>query len=83
MPFRLNQILPKKQYVNDIAGTKAILSIIKQGGCVAFAPEGLATNDGTPKPIVPYTGNLLKKLRVPVYFLVFQHWPAAWAYPKA
>lgn len=67
--FKLNNVLPKKQYVNDVGGTKAILSILRQGGCVALAPEGLATNDGTPKPIVPYTGGLFKKLGIPVYFL--------------
>ena len=67
--FKHNNILPKKQYVNDFVGTKAIMSIIKQGGCVAFAPEGLASNDGTPKPIVPYTGHMLKKFKVPVYFV--------------
>ena len=67
--FRLNNVLPKEQYVNDIAGTKAIMSIIKKGGCVAFAPEGLATNDGTNKPIVPHTGAMLKKFGVPGYFV--------------
>ena len=67
--FRLNRVLPKKQYTEEIASTKAILSIIRRGGCVAFAPEGLASNDGTPKPIVPHTGYLFKKLKVPVYFV--------------
>ncbi|MBO4262638.1 MAG: hypothetical protein J5903_02505, partial [Clostridia bacterium] len=67
--FKMNNILPKKQYINDLTGTKAILSIIRQGGSVAFAPEGLATNDGTNKPIVPHTGHLLKKCGIPVYFV--------------
>ena len=67
--FKMNNILPKKQYTNDILSTKAIISIIRQGGVVAFAPEGLATNDGTPKPIVPHTGHLFKKYKVPVYFV--------------
>ena len=67
--FKMNNVLPKKQYINDIVSTKAILSIIKQGGSVTFAPEGLATNDGMNKPIVPHTGNLLKKIGIPVYFV--------------
>ena len=65
--FKMNRVIPKKQYINDFIGTKGIMSVIKQGGCVSFAPEGLATNDGTPKPIVPHTGALLKKLGVLVY----------------
>ena len=67
--FEMNNILPKKQYTNDIISTKAIISIIRQGGCVALAPEGLATNDGMNKPIVPHTGHLFKKYKVPVYFV--------------
>lgn len=66
--FKMNNVLPKKQYINDFLGTKAMMSIIKKGGSVTFAPEGLATNDGTPKPIVPHTGGLLKKFGIPVYF---------------
>ena len=58
--FKHNNVIPKKNYASDLISTKGILSIIKQGGCVAFAPEGLASNDGTNKPIVPHTGHLLK-----------------------
>ncbi|MBQ7643307.1 MAG: 1-acyl-sn-glycerol-3-phosphate acyltransferase [Clostridia bacterium] len=66
--FKLNNVLPKKNYCRDINGMKAIMSIIKQGGSVTFAPEALATNDGMNKPIVPGTGGMLKKFGVPVYF---------------
>ncbi|MBP5177042.1 MAG: hypothetical protein ILP02_00485, partial [Clostridia bacterium] len=66
--FKMNNVLPKKNYVRDILRTKAIMSIIKKGGSVTFAPEGLATNDGMNKPIVPGTGSMLKKFGVPVYF---------------
>jgi len=67
--FKHNNCLPKKQYTNDIVSTKAIMKIIKNGGIVAFAPEGLATNDGMNKPIVPGTGNFFKKMGIPVYFV--------------
>ena len=67
--FKLNNVLPKKNYGSDFVGTKAIMSIIKQGGSVTFSPEGLATNDGTNKPIVPFTGGMLKKFGIPVYFV--------------
>ena len=66
--FKMNNVLPKKNYCRDINGTKAIMSIIKQGGSVTFSPEGLASNDGMNKPIVPGTGGLLKKFGLPVYF---------------
>lgn len=66
--FRMNNVLPKKNYCQDISGLKAMMAVIKKGGSVTFAPEGLATNDGMNKPIVPGTGGLLKKFGVPVYF---------------
>ncbi len=65
--FKMNNVLPKKQYTNDLISTKAIMSIIKQGGSVTFAPGGLATNDGMSRPIVPGTGHLFKKFKIPVY----------------
>ena len=67
--FKMNNVLPKKQYTNDFVSTKAIMKIIKKGGAVSFAPEGLATNDGLNKPIVPNTGAMLKKFGIPVYFV--------------
>lgn len=67
--FKLNNVLPKKQYIVDYAGTKAMMGLIKKGGAISFAPEGLATNDGMPKPIVPGTGTMLKKFKIPVYFV--------------
>jgi len=63
-------IIPKKQYTpKDVFGLKVMMSILKKGGSFAFAPEGLATNDGMNKPIVPGTGHLLKHFNVPVYFV--------------
>ena len=67
--FKHNNVLPKKQYCNDILGTRIISKMIKKGACIAFAPEGLATNDGMNKPIVPGTAHMLKHYKVPVYFL--------------
>lgn len=66
--FRLNQVIPKKQYYNDVQSIKGMTSILRQGGCVAFAPEGLCSNYGSNKPIVPGTGKMLKHFGVPVYF---------------
>jgi 1-acyl-sn-glycerol-3-phosphate acyltransferase/ribosomal protein S27AE len=67
--FKIMNILPKKNYAMDPVGIKAMLSIIKQGGCIAFSPEGMSSIYGTNQPIVSGTGHLLKHFGVPVYFL--------------
>ena len=67
--FKHNNVLPKKPYVNDILSTRIMRKMINLGACIAFAPEGLATNDGMNKPIVPGTGHMLKHYKLPVYFV--------------
>lgn len=69
MVFKLNSILPKKNFTQDIPGVKAMLSIINQGGCVCFSPEGMSSIYGTNQPVVPGTGRYLKHFAIPVYFL--------------
>ena len=44
-------------------------SIIRQGGCVAFSPEGMSSIYGTNQPIVPGTARFIKHFRIPVYFV--------------
>ena len=66
--LKMNQILPKKPFCNnDLAGIRAMTSIIKQGGVVALSPEGNSSNFGNNQPIVPGTGKFLKHFGVPVY----------------
>lgn len=66
--LKMNQILPKKPFcLGDIAGIKAMTSIIKQGGIVALSPEGNSSNFGNNQPIVPGTGKFLKHFGVPIY----------------
>ena len=72
MVFKMMNILPKKNFCVDVFGMKAMLSIIKQGGCVSFAPEGLATVTGYNERVIPGIGSLLKHCKVPVYFFKFQ-----------
>ncbi|MCI2069537.1 MAG: 1-acyl-sn-glycerol-3-phosphate acyltransferase [Bacilli bacterium] len=67
--FHLMHILPKRNYAKDVLGIKAIMSIVKEGGCVAFSPEGMSSIYGTNQPIVVGTGHLLKHFDIPVYFL--------------
>lgn len=67
--FILNRILPKKVFTQDFGGMRAMHSIIKQNGVVAFAPEGMSSIYGTNQPVVPGTGKFLKHYGIPVYFL--------------
>lgn len=67
--FRLMNIIPKKNYTEDIAGIRAMHSIVRQGGCVAFSPEGMSSIYGQNQPIVPGTGRFLKSFGIPVYFV--------------
>lgn len=67
--FKLNNILPKKNMTVDVQGIKNITRIIKKGGTVAFAPEGLSSNYGSNQPVIPGTGHMLKYFKIPVYFL--------------
>lgn len=65
--FGLNKVIPKKNYYADTLPIKAVASVLKKGGCVTFAPEGLASDHGGNKPIVPGTSKMFKHFKVPVY----------------
>ena len=67
--FKVAQVLPKKMFTNDPKGIRAIDSIIKQGGTVAFSPEGTSSIFGYNQPIVTGTGRFLKYYGVPVYYM--------------
>ena len=66
--FKMARIIPKKVFVqNDMSGVRGIRDIIKQGGVVAFSPEGTSSIFGDNQPIVPGTGRFLQAFGVPVY----------------
>lgn len=67
--FKLNNVIPKKIYSNDMISIKGMKSIIKQNGCICLAPEGMSSIYGTNQPIIPGTGHLFKHHNIPVYFL--------------
>ncbi len=67
--FWLNQIIPKKIYGQDIPGVRAIHSILKSGGGIAFSPEGMSSIYGVNQPVIPGTGRFLQFCAAPVYFL--------------
>ena len=65
--FNLNKVIPKKNYSADMLAIHGVSQVIKKGGCVTFAPEGLASDYGGNKPIVPGTSKMFKHFKVPVY----------------
>ena len=65
--FGLNKVIPKKNYSADKLAIRAVGDVIRKGGCVSFAPEGLASDYGGNKPIVPGTSKMFKHFKVPVY----------------
>ena len=65
--FNIDRVIPKKNYSPDKRTIIATGKILRQGGCVTFAPEGLASNFGGNKPIVPGTSKMFKHYKVPVY----------------
>lgn len=67
--FKLQRIVPKKMFVDDISGLKKMKKIIRDGGTLCFSPEGTSSICGHNQPVVAGSGHLLKHLGVPVYFL--------------
>ncbi|MCQ2776483.1 MAG: hypothetical protein MJ217_02020 [Bacilli bacterium] len=68
--FNRAHVIPKKSFGSfDPVGLKAMTSIIKQGGCVAFSPEGCSSVYGCQQPIVPGTARFLQFFKKPVYFM--------------
>ena len=66
-PLKMNQIIPKKVFCNDVPSLRAMRSIIQKGGIVAFSPEGTSSIFGDNQPIVPGTGRFLQVFGVPVF----------------
>lgn len=67
--FKLDNAIPKKNFVLDLAALKNIKSIIDQGGCICFSPEGRNSYYGTNSPILNDTGKFLKQFNIPVYLV--------------
>ncbi len=67
--FRLNGIIPKKVYGQDIPGVRAIASVLKAGGGIALSPEGMSSIYGVNQPVITGTGRFLQFCGAPVYCL--------------
>lgn len=63
--LKIVNAIPKKNFVIDMTSMRGIDSIIKQGGVVAFSPEGMSSISGHNQPVVSGTGKYLKHYRSP------------------
>ena len=67
--FEKVAVIPKKNFTQDLTFIKFITRRIKDGGTIAFSPEGMSSIYGCNQPIVPGTGKFLKHYAIPVYFM--------------
>ncbi len=65
--FKILQNIPKKNFTNDFTSMRGMNQIIKSGGCVCFAPEGMSSIYGHNQPVVTGTGRFFKFYNIPVY----------------
>jgi len=68
--LRLLKIIPKRQFMADITAVKEMMKSVKEGYILGMMPEGRLSLDGTDNPIDISTAKLIKKLGVPVAFLI-------------
>lgn len=67
LAFSLDKTIPKKNFTPDKLTIVSVAKVLKKGGCVTFSPEGITSEYGTNKPIVPGTSKMFKYFKVPVY----------------
>lgn len=60
------QVIPKKNYQNDMLSMKQMLGVVKNGGSLLVFPEGTQSKSGSNVALTPSTAGFLKKLGKPV-----------------
>ena len=70
--FKIGQVIPKRNFVPDINTIMQTMRIIKKGGAICIAPEGMNSISGSNQPVALGTGKFLKHLKVPVYSVKIQ-----------
>ena len=65
--FKIGHVIPKTNFSLDMTTMRAIRKVIKAGGTICFAPEGMTPMDGKNHPVVPGTGSMFKHYNIPVY----------------
>ena len=71
MEYLINPI-PIKKNGNDLKAVKICMKVAKEGGSIALAPEGNRTYSGTTEYIKPSVVKLIRALKLPVAFFVFE-----------
>ena len=64
--LRLMQVIPKKNFVNDVYAIKQMHQIINEEGNIIFFPEGMSSISGANQPSAIASGKLLKHFGLPV-----------------
>ncbi|MCL1828197.1 MAG: 1-acyl-sn-glycerol-3-phosphate acyltransferase [Oscillospiraceae bacterium] len=64
--FRLMQVIPKKNFVNDVYTVRSIKRVIRDKGNIILFPEGMNSISGANQPCAVASGKLLKHLGLPV-----------------
>lgn len=64
--LRLMQVIPKKNFVNDVYAIKQMHQIINEKGNIIFFPEGMSSISGANQPSAIASGKLLKHFGLPV-----------------
>lgn len=60
--------IPIKKQVTDVRAVMNCLTVVKEGGTIALAPEGNRTYSGKTEHINPAIGGLIRALKLPVVF---------------
>lgn len=66
MILRLMQVIPKKNFVNDLYTIREIKRVINHGGNIVLFPEGMSSISGGNQPCAIASGKLLKHFGLPV-----------------
>ena len=67
--FSLAGAIPKRNFTPDLHTIKECMRIIKKGGAICIAPEGMSSISGSNQPVAIGTGKFIKHFNVPVYFV--------------
>lgn len=65
--FDIMHVIPKRNFTADMHTIKELKQVVKDGGNIAFFPEGKSSISGTNQPCMIGTGKLIKHMRMPVY----------------
>lgn len=68
--LRFLQAIPRKQFRADAASVRAMMNVVKRGGCLLLYPEGEVNGTGRFCRMPPGIGRMCKMMGVPIYAAV-------------